>query len=145
MNIQRRNDKDINRILHEKGYRITPQRTMILHAISHRTGHFSAEEIYAQVKPQYPQFNISTVYRTLEMLEGIKLVTKTNLGDGRTRYHTEEKGHHHHLVCQQCGAITDMSDDIFNPLRKQLKRQYDFDAILKHVAVFGTCSKCQKK
>lgn len=138
-------DKNIAKILQKQGYRLTPQRVMILHAIDHRTGHFSAEEIYAQIKPQYPQLNISTVYRTLELLKNTGLVTETDFGDGRARYHTTEKGHHHHLVCQQCGAITDLDDSLFEPLREQLNRQYNFNADLRHVAIFGTCAKCRGK
>ena len=138
------NEKSITKILQKQGYRLTPQRAMILHAIEHKMGHFSAEEIYAQIKPQYPQLNISTVYRTLELLKNTGLVTETNFGDGRARYHTAEKGHHHHLVCQHCGAITNLDNSTFDSLRKQLKQKYNFKADLRHVAIFGTCAKCKK-
>lgn len=137
-------DREITEILRKRGHRLTSQRVMILHAIEHSEGHFSAEEVYAQIKPRYPHLNISTVYRTLELLKTMGLVTETNFGDGRVRYHTAEKGHHHHLVCQKCGTITDLDDSLLDPLREQLVRQYNFRADLRHVAIFGICVRCQK-
>ncbi len=91
--------------LTEQGYRLTPQRLMIFSAIENSDNHISAEEIYAQVVAKYPNVNISTVYRTLELLKRLGLVTETDLGEGRVRYHPADKGHHHHLVCRECGAI----------------------------------------
>lgn len=137
-------DREITEILRKRGHRLTPQRVIILHAIEHSEGHFSTEEVYAQIKPRYPHLNISTVYRTLELLKTMGLVTETNFGDGRVRYHTAEKGHHHHLVCQKCGTITDLDDSLLDTLREQLVRQYNFRADLRHMAIFGICARCQK-
>ena len=78
--------RDIASKMGEQGYRLTPQRLMILSAIENTDEHISAEEIYAQVVARYPNVNISTVYRTLELLKGLGLVTETNLGGGRVRY-----------------------------------------------------------
>ena len=69
--------------LRELGYRLTPQRIMILSAIETSDNHISAEEIHAQIVVKYPQVNISTVYRTLELLKQLGLVTETDLGEGR--------------------------------------------------------------
>ncbi|MHB8104364.1 MAG: Fur family transcriptional regulator, partial [Dehalococcoidales bacterium] len=93
--------------LRGKGYRLTPQRLMILSAMEHSNEHISAEEIYAQVAAKYPDVNVSTVYRTLELLKKLGMVYEINLGEGRIRYHAEESGHHHHLVCQACGTVVD--------------------------------------
>jgi len=88
-----------NQVLKEKGYRLTPQRVMVLDALHRVDRHISAEEIYSQVKNSYPYANISTVYRTLDLLKELGLITEIDLDDGRVRYHLAEKGHHHHLVC----------------------------------------------
>ena len=74
---------DIINKLKERGYRLTPQRIMILSAIENSHGHISAEEIYTQIIASYPQVNISTVYRNLELLKRLGLVTETDLGGGR--------------------------------------------------------------
>jgi Fur family ferric uptake transcriptional regulator len=131
--------------LSEKGYRLTPQRLMILSAIESSHDHISAEEIYAQVASKYPRVNISTVYRTLELLKRLDMVYEIDLGEGRIRYHAEESGHHHHLVCQDCGAVIDIDESTLSSLRNILLRNYSFLAELRHVAIFGQCEKCRKK
>ena len=135
---------DIISKLSEQGYRLTPQRVMILSAIEDSNDHISAEEIYAQIVAKYPQVNISTVYRTLELLKRLGLVTETDLGGGRVRYHSAEKGHHHHLVCRECGAIIDIDDSTLASLKDTLLRDYKFIADLRHVAILGRCANCQK-
>jgi Fur family ferric uptake transcriptional regulator len=130
--------------LSEKGYRLTPQRLMILAAMEGSEDHISAEEIYAQVAAKYPHVNISTVYRTLELLKRLGMVYEINLGEGRIRYHAEESGHHHHLVCQGCGSVIDIDESTLSSLRNILLRDYGFRAELRHVAIFGLCEKCRK-
>ncbi len=134
--------RDIAGELTERGYRLTPQRIMIFSAIENSDHHISAEEIYAQIVVKYPNVNISTVYRTLELLERLGLVTKTDLGEGRVRYHPAEKGHHHHLVCRECGAIVDLDESLLAPLKGALLREYEFIADLKHLAILGRCVNC---
>ncbi len=134
---------DIINELSQQGYRLTPQRMMILSAIETSDNHISAEEIYAQVVAKYPHVNISTVYRTLELLKRLSLVTETDLGEGRVRYHPAPKGHHHHLVCQECGAIIDLDESLLAPLKSDLLREYKFRANLKHLAILGCCVKCR--
>ena len=134
---------DIVSKLTEQGYRLTPQRIMILSAIENSHDHISAEEIYAQVTTKYPNVNISTVYRTLELLKRLGLVTETDLGGGRVRYHPAEKGHHHHLVCQECGAIIDLDESVLSSVKDVLLREYGFIADLRHLGIFGRCVNCK--
>ena len=135
---------DIVASLSEQGYRMTPQRIMVLAAIENSEHHISAEEIYAQVIAKYPHFNISTVYRTLELLHRLGLVTETDLGGGRVRYHPADKGRHHHLVCQGCGKVIDLDESVLDDLKAVLRRDYRFDPDTRHMAFFGRCADCQK-
>ncbi len=130
--------------LSELGYRLTPQRMMVLSAIENSDNHISAEEIYAQIVAKYPNVNISTVYRTLELLKRLGLVTETDLGGGRVRYHSAEKGHHHHLVCEKCGTIIDIDESTLARLQDVLLHRYNFSARLSHLAIFGRCVNCSK-
>ena len=130
--------------LKKLGYRLTPQRMMIVSAIENSNDHISAEEIYSQVVDKYPNVNISTIYRTLELLEQLGLVTKTDLGGGRVRYHPADKGHHHHLICQECGAIIDLNESVLSSLKDALLREYSFVADLRHLGIFGRCVKCRE-
>lgn len=129
--------------LSEKGYRMTPQRMMILSVIESSHDHISAEEIYAQVAAVYPHVNISTVYRTLELLKKLGMVYEIDLGEGRIRYHAEGSGHHHHLVCQKCGKVIDIEESALASLQDVLFREYGFSADLKHVGIFGQCRDCR--
>lgn len=129
--------------LREQGYRLTPQRRLILSAIHQSDNHINAEEIYSQVCAQYPRVNISTVYRTLELLKELGLVTETDLGGGRFSYHLVDRGHHHHLICRGCGQVFELDESLLLPLKDHLLREYNFWAELSHLAVFGRCNKCQ--
>ena len=131
--------------LHEKGLRMTPQRLMIVAAIEDSTDHISAEDVYSQVIKKYPNVNISTVYRTLELLEEMGLVTKTDLGGGRVRYHPSDKGHHHHLVCRECGKIIDLKEEALNGLKDTLATDYQFIADLRHLGIWGRCLQCNRR
>lgn len=137
--------RNITEELNHQGYRMTPQRLMIVSAIENSDNHISAEDIYSEVVKQYPNVNVSTVYRTLELLEQLGLVTKTELGVGRIMYHPVEKGHHHHLVCRECGSIVDLDEATLNPLRDTLLRDYKFIADLRHLGITGLCVNCKQK
>ena len=135
---------DIINRLSEQGYRLTPQRMMVLDAIENSEHHISADEIYAQVIKKYPHLNISTVYRTMELLHRLGLVTETDLGGGRVRYHPADKGHHHHLVCQECGRVIDLDESVMDNLKQVLKRDYNFTPDIRHLALFGICAECNR-
>jgi Fur family ferric uptake transcriptional regulator len=87
--------------------------------------------------------NVSTVYRTLELLEQIGLVTHTHLGHGAPRYHLAADSQHSHLVCRECGAITQVDPAVMGALVGTLDTEYGFETDLGHLTVFGTCAKCR--
>jgi len=117
---------------------------MVVKAVEEADSHISAEEIYLQIRARYPHMNISTVYRTLELLSGLGLVTETDMGDGRVRYHSIGKGHHHHLVCQKCGEIIDVEESMLSQLWGEIGQRYGFKVNMKHLAFFGLCAKCRE-
>ncbi|AHB12808.1 MAG: Fur family transcriptional regulator [Dehalococcoides mccartyi] len=124
------------------GFRLTPQRVLILEALDMAEGHMSAEDIYAEVGQEYPNINISTVYRTLELLKGQGLVLETDMGDGRLRYHSVNKGSRHYLVCRKCGKITDLSEDMVREQEQSILKKYGFAADFKNLVIYGQCQKC---
>jgi Fur family ferric uptake transcriptional regulator len=130
--------------LRELGYRLTPQRAMTLAVIEGSRDHISAEEIYDQVAARYPRVNISTIYRTLELLKRLGLIYEVDLGEGLIRYHPEERGHHHHLVCRKCGAVIDVGESVLFPLQAVLLQAFGFSAELRHMAISGLCEKCRE-
>lgn len=128
--------------LKERGHRLTPQRQLILEAIEAAEGHVSAETVHARVAAQFPQVNISTVYRTLELLQNLGLVTHTHFDDGIALYHLAEDSHHQHMVCRQCGSEREIDVRELGPLDQHLRAQYGFRADLAHFAIIGTCQSC---
>ncbi len=131
--------------LREVGYRLTPQRMLIISIIHGAKGHISAESIHEQVVEQYPYVDISTVYRTLQILKKLHLVSETDLGEGHVEYELTEGACHHHLVCRQCGRTLPMDDELMEPLRARLLEKHGFRADMEHFAIFGLCQECSRE
>jgi Fur family ferric uptake transcriptional regulator len=103
----------------------------------------SAEEVGTQVQQQFPHVNISTVYRTLELLVGLGLVRETRLGPSRRFFEVEEEVPHHHLVCDLCGRVTHVHDGDLGTLNDVLSGDQGF--ALRELTVFGRCRDCQER
>ncbi len=129
--------------LRAKGYRLTPQRQLVLEAIA-TLGHATPEEIIAQVREVASGVNISTVYRTLDLLEELALVTHAHLSHGAPTYHIAYDAEHVHLVCQACGGIAEVSPDVVAPTVERLAADHGFEADVRHFAVFGRCASCRE-
>jgi Fur family transcriptional regulator, ferric uptake regulator len=86
--------------------------------------------------------NITTIYRTLELLEDLGLVTHTHLSHGSPTYHPAGADQHAHLVCRSCGAVEEVDPALLAPLATSLAAQRGFLVDIGHVALFGTCRKC---
>jgi len=130
--------------LQKKGYRLTPQRIMVVDALHSVDAHISAEEIFAKLKEKYPYANISTVYRTLELLKELGLAAEIEVGDGIARYHAREHSKHHHLICNKCGVTNELPEADLQPLAAFLLKSHKFKADVRHLAIFGLCSECQR-
>lgn len=131
--------------LRQLGYRMTPQREMIIEAIAHARGHMTAEEIHEQIKTRTQAVNIATIYRTLDLLVEQGLATRSDLWDGRVVYAASHHGPHIHLVCRHCGEIYNADQTLLLSLGKALNEQYSFHADLQHLSIVGLCSECQAK
>jgi Fur family ferric uptake transcriptional regulator len=134
--------QDLVELLRERGQRMTPQRQLILEAVQQLEGHISAEAVHARVAARFPQVNISTVYRTLELLQELGLVTHTHFDDGVAQYHRADQGVHQHLVCRQCGSEQELGLELLEPLGLELRRRHGFQADLAHFALVGLCQAC---
>jgi Fur family ferric uptake transcriptional regulator len=128
--------------LRARGYRVTPQRQLVLEAVA-QLDHATPEEIGAQVQRTARGVNISTIYRTLELLEQIGMVTHNHLGHGAPTYHLATESDHVHLVCRDCGRVTEISPDAIRPLITALEDQHGFETDVGHLTVFGRCAECR--
>jgi Fur family ferric uptake transcriptional regulator len=127
--------------LRARGYRLTPQRQLVLEAVA-SLGHATPEDIVTAVRRTASGVNISTVYRTLELLEELGLVTHTHLGHGPPTYHPAAEDDHVHLVCRVCGSVTEAPPTLVEPLVSSLAETQGFTADVGHLAIFGTCRTC---
>ena len=129
--------------LRQRGYRITPQREMVIGIIAHADRHMSAEEIFQELGKQTQATNLATVYRTLDMLREEGFACRNDLSEGKIVYATFQHGPHIHLVCRHCNHIIEADPQILGPLGDNLHRQYKFSADLQHISIFGLCAECQ--
>ena len=105
---------------------MTPQRQLVLEAVA-KLDHATPEEIAASVQQTAKGVNISTIYRTLELLDSLGLVTHTHLNHGAPTYHLASDAAHVHLVCQNCGKIDEASPDAITPLISALDDSHGFE------------------
>ncbi len=129
--------------LRQRGYRVTPQREMIVEAVAHGR-HTTAEEVFERVRERTQAVNIATVYRTLDLLVEEGLASRTDLGGGRVVYATAEHGPHIHLVCLQCGRVIEAETDLLESLVQELEARYGFVCAPQHLGISGLCADCQK-
>ena len=130
--------------LRAHGYRVTPQRQLVLEAVA-KLSHATPEEIAASVQQTASGINISTIYRTLELLDNLGLVTHTHLNHGAPTYHLASDANHVHLVCQDCGKVDEASPDAIRPLVSALETSHGFETNVTHLTVFGRCEDCRGK
>lgn len=127
--------------LRKRGYRLTPQRQLVLEAVD-KLEHATPDAILTEVRRTAGGVNISTVYRTLELLEELNLVSHAHLGHGAPTYHLASRHHHIHLVCRDCSEVIEADLSVAEPFTATLRETFGFDTDLKHFAIFGRCAVC---
>jgi Fur family ferric uptake transcriptional regulator len=133
--------QDWQQLLREKGYRLTPQRELVLSAVD-RLGHATPDEVLTAVREQSSAVNISTIYRTLDLLEELGLVRHTHLTDRAPTYHSTATPQHVHLVCRDCQTVIDAAPEEFAQLAQTLRAAHGFEPDIGHLTVFGRCADC---
>ena len=134
---------EVATLLARHGYRLTAPRRAVVAAILTQTRPFTAEQMVTRLKETAPEVGRATVYRTLEILASIDVVTRVLQADGHPGYIVGTPGHRHHLVCSDCGSVVAFSRCPVDELVRELSRDTDF-AIHGHMLeVFGTCPACQ--
>ncbi|HEV7452303.1 MAG TPA: transcriptional repressor [Pseudonocardiaceae bacterium] len=120
--------------------RMTPQRQLVLDAVR-ALEHATPERICEHVQRVAPAVNITTIYRTLDLLEGLELVRHTHLGHGAPSYSTQAHDHVH-LVCHRCGVVTEVPTEVLTELTERLSDRFGFTLDPSHLALSGRCVRC---
>lgn len=136
--------EDLKTILRKKGMKYTEQRAVILEILFEIDDHLNAEEIHRIVKEKYPQHNIgiATVYRTLNFLEEAELISSISFGSEGKKYEGNQKSHHDHLICTNCGAIVEFVDDEIEKRQERIAKENNFKITGHTMQLLGLCSKC---
>ncbi|EFC82701.1 Fur family transcriptional regulator [Parafrankia sp. EUN1f] len=127
--------------LRASGHRLTPQRQLVLEAVA-KLGHATPEAIVHEVRQTASAINISTVYRTLDLLEELELVSHAHLGHGAPTYHVTGVDPHVHLVCGSCGAVREISPDRLAAVVSELRSELGFVVDMAHLTLAGRCAEC---
>lgn len=130
--------------LREHGFRITPQRQLVLEAVE-ALRHGTPEEILVEVQHTASGVNLSTIYRTLEVLEAVGLITHAHIGHGAPTYHAVDEHVHIHLVCDRCGVVNSVPAPVADAFASDLRTTYGFETDISHVSIHGKCSECAAK
>jgi Fur family transcriptional regulator, ferric uptake regulator len=125
------------------GMRRTAQRSMVYNAIVRLGGHCTAEEITAELHRSKPAFPRSTVYRALDALTASGSVYAAHLGEGPTHYELAS-GDHHHAVCQVCGGVMHIQEELVSELEDHLEQGHGFKPVRTEVLVVGVCDDCSR-
>lgn len=130
--------------IRQRGLRLTPQRELVLAAVR-ELGHSTPEEISAHVRKQHPGINLSTVYRNLETLEKAGFVVHSHLGHGGATFHAADEASHLHLVCGNCGNVSEAELAIAADFVAKLVAEHGFRTDITHFAIYGECALCAAK
>ena len=130
--------------LRSKGYRLTPQRLIVLSIVAQGDGHMDVDQVFQRAKQAYPYMDIATVYRTLHLFRNLGVVTEVAIGD-RLHYElTDALGGHHHMVCRRCKGAYNLSPHYLEEFRNTLTKDFGFEPDLEHFAVSGICAGCRE-
>ena len=124
------------------GHRVTPQRLLIASALRHAGRHLTAAEIADEVRAVYPIVDLSTVYRTVEVLKGLQLATRTDMGGDDLLFEWSSGEAHHHLICSKCRSSQVLDRGYLKGLSEHLQQDFHFEPNLDHFAIFGVCRAC---
>ncbi|WP_054056118.1 Fur family transcriptional regulator [Alloactinosynnema sp. L-07] len=123
--------------------RMTPQRQLVLDALV-ELEHATPEQVCQRVRLTTPSVNITTIYRTLELLESLDLVHHTHLGHGAPSYSVHEHKHVH-LVCHRCGRVDEVERTVMDEVSGTLRATHGFVLDASHLALSGTCRTCSQE
>lgn len=128
--------------LAKQGMRRTAPRQAVLQALFASEGHISADELATQVQRQFPSVNVSTIYRTLDVLQELKIIDHVHLAHGPAVFHLAEHDHQH-LVCERCAKVQEVPSAKMLPFLKMLEREFGYQLARRHFALVGLCEACR--
>ncbi len=138
--------QDVIAKLKENGYKITPQRLEIVSVLAGEKKHLTVEDIHTRISKRYPNLSPDTVYRNVNMLARLNILTRVDFGDGKARYKLVEcDGHKHYLICLGCGSSEEMDFCPLDFIDSRSIREKKFDIKRHCFEIYGYCWTCRQK
>jgi Fur family transcriptional regulator, peroxide stress response regulator len=128
--------------LRDNGQKITPQRLAIVKILAKSVDHPSVENIYVQIKKDFPTMSLATVYRNIVLIKSLGQVLELGFPDGSNRYDGKKPYPHPHVICIKCKKIVDPDLDSLDEMRKEVALETNFKILNHRLDFFGICSKC---
>jgi Fur family ferric uptake transcriptional regulator len=131
--------------LRSEGKRITPQRSLLLRVIKESDGHLDADEIYRLAREKDPTISLSTVYRNLNILKELGLISELHLDQEHHHYELRDATDHYHLICSDCDRVIEFDSSLVGELMNQVSGEHQFLIERVHIDLVGLCAKCRAK
>ncbi len=135
----------LNAQLSGQGYKLTRQRKAVVEVVTRAHTRLSAADVYARAQRVCPDLGLTTVYRTLEILEQMGVIRRVHLDDGCEGFAPASAEHGHHLICSRCQETIEFEDCNLTELLRRVSRQTGFTIERHWLELVGVCPRCQKK
>jgi Fur family ferric uptake transcriptional regulator len=139
--------EDFKKLLKKNGLKFTIQREVILETLYNSDEHLTPEALHKKIQENYPDLKtgIATIYRTLGLLENEEIVTSLSFGAQGKKYELGAKEHHDHMICTECGSITEFVDEEIEKRQHAIADKLGFQMKDHSMQIYGVCAECQKK
>jgi Fur family ferric uptake transcriptional regulator len=128
-------------LMKAQGDRLTTSRRAVVEVLLAGDHHVTADEIVSRVAATHPEVHRATVYRTLDRLEEVGVITHVHLGHGASTFHLNDRPHHH-AVCSACGSVVEVPIGALDDLADRLRDEQGFELSNQHFALSGRCADC---
>ena len=136
--------KELVARVRENGCRMTPQRMAVLNVLIGNEEHLSVEQIYEQVKPDFPMTSIATVYKTITMLKDMDEIQELKFNGDSKRYDGQGLKPHPHLICTVCHSVTDLDFADLSHLSQEVEQSTGYQIMRSQFDFYGICPQCQE-
>jgi Fur family ferric uptake transcriptional regulator len=134
-------------LLKKNGEKFTIQREVILETLYNSNEHLTPEALHQLIQKEHPELKtgIATIYRTLSRLEESDMVTSLSFGAQGKKYELGAKDHHDHMICTECGKITEFVDDEIEKRQHKIAESFEFEMLDHSMQIYGICKDCKNK
>lgn len=122
-----------------RGHRVTTARRRVIDAVLAQPSHFTVEDVLRRTR----RVGRATVFRTIRLLLDLNILCRVMLDGGSLHYRVSSRGHHHHLVCTECGRVEDFTKCDVEPLVRELAKAMDYEIDAHWLEVYGRCHACR--